>query len=179
MPKPPYVAPLPQNGHWTITLNSVAQTDKERVPATIDTIKTGETKQVTLLYKDGTSQRFNHAGGYIFTQSSKGVEIFTKLPGIPAYPCYTDGFVFVENIGPAVFKDMAKISGTECFHYQTGSSDVWIAVDSMLPVAARSGNLTAYYQFQPPPTAPIALPPEEAAILRKWEKAYNAFGAMR
>ena len=191
IPKPPYVAPVPGYGHWTVELISEAAATPatvpgnptvaplQRTPTTIDTIRTGDLKRVTLSYSTGASQQFDQAGIYFLTSSASRVEIFVPHPGDSPYPFYTDGFLFFEKLSPSWFRDVVKIGSVDCFHYQNGSTQLWVAVDSMLPVAARSGGITARYQFQQTPTSPIVLPPDEEAVLEREIKAYKAYQSVR
>ena len=185
-PQPPCVAPVPKSAHWTITLKSEvavtpgkSQPAPQPMPTTIEIIKTGDTRQVTLSYSDGTSQRFDQAGPYFLTGSASRTELFIPRSGAPSYPFYTDGFLFFERVSPSWFKDVVKIEGVDCFHYQNGSAQLWIAVDSMLPVAAVSGGIIAQYQFQPTPGSSIILPLDEQAALDKEIKAYKAYQTVR
>ncbi len=191
-PKPPYIAPLPHDGHWLITLKRAepdpAQSisDKrartvtpEPIPTAIDTLKTGDTKRITLTFRDGTAQQIHQVRGYILTTAAEGPQISTATPGAPPYPFYTTAFLFVENIGPSTFKGVASIQGKECFYYRTGTTEAWIDIDSMLPIASKAEGIIAHFQFLPPPTTPIALPPEEASILNQQERAHTAASLMR
>ncbi|XHR27095.1 MAG: hypothetical protein ACFUZC_14200 [Chthoniobacteraceae bacterium] len=179
-PKPPYVAPVPVNARWVVTLETPgglsAQTE---LPTAIETIKTGGVKRVTLFFKSGPSQRFDQMGDYLLTTTPAGPQISKAIPLFPPYPFYTDGYLFVENVVPAHFKGVVKLKGVDCFYYGTGNSSVWISVDTQLPVAARQEGVLAYFQFLPAPSQPLTLPPEEAAQLEKYEAAANAFRAMR
>lgn len=180
LPKPPYVAPIPDNARWVVTLETPGATPTQTEnPVAIETIKTGKTKRVTLFFKSGTSQRFDQLGDYLLTTTPAGPQISKYIPLFPPYPFYTDGFLFVENVVPANFKGMVKFKGVDCFYYGSGNTSVWIAVDTQLPVAARQEGVLALFQFLPAPSQPLALPPEEAAQLEKYEAAANAFRAMR
>ncbi len=179
-PRAPYVAPVPANGRWVVTLETpgvpAAQTD---LPAAIETVKSGDLKRVTIYYKSGTSKRFDQKGEYLLTTTPAGLQIDRYIPMFPPYPCYTNGFLFVENVVPANFKGVVKLKGADCFYYASGTTGVWVAVDSMLPMAASHEGVVAYFQFLPTPSQPLTLSPEEAALLQKYEAAANAFRAMR
>jgi hypothetical protein len=179
VPKPPYVAPIPDDARWVVTMEATAGTSAQTFPTAIETIKTGGLKRVTLFFKGGTSQRFDQKGEYLLTTTPAGPQISKYIPLLPPYPFYTNGFLFVENIGPANFKGVVKIKDVNCFYYSNGNTSIWIAVDSMLPVAARQDGVLAHFQFLPAPTQPLTLPQEEAAQLEKYEAAANAFHAMR
>ena len=191
IPKAPYVAPVPSYGHWTMELiseaaatpatvpGSPAVTSRPRIPTTIETIRTGDLKRVIITYSTGVPQQFDQAGPYFLTSSGSRADLFIPHRGEDPYPYYTKGFLFFETISPSWFKDVVKIGGVDCFHYENGSTQLWVAVDSMLPVAARSGGITARYQFQPTPTSPIVLPPDEEAVLDREIKAYKAYQSLR
>ncbi len=180
VPKPPYVAPIPDNARWVVTLEMPgASSTQSELPTSIETIKTGSTKRVTLFLKGGSSQRFDQKGEYLLTNTPSGPQISKYIPLLPPYPFYTEGFLFVENVVPANFKGVVKLKGVECFYYASGNTSVWIAAESMLPVAARHEGVLAYFQFLPAPTQPLTLSPEVVAQLEKYEAAANAFRAMR
>jgi len=182
-PKPPYVAPVPLYGHWVITLKFPEKRKLESVseqnPVSIDTVKTGDLKRVTLVFKDGTSKTYDHFQKYILTASAHGYEIFSHIDDNPPYPFYTDGFLFVEGVNSTTFKETVKLGAVDCFYYQSASSEVWIAAGSMQPVAAKSNGVMAYYQIQPAPIDSLTLAPDEAAILHRKIAVDNAFRAMR
>jgi hypothetical protein len=123
-PKPPYVAPLPKFGHWAVTLKFIepethglqsqsaqpqAAPHDESLPITIDTVKTDNTQRVTLSFKNGTTKQINQVGGYFLMSSTTGLQISTFVPDSPPYQFFTDGFLFVEFIGPETFKGLANI----------------------------------------------------------------------
>jgi hypothetical protein len=184
IPKPPYVAAVPDDCHWTVTLEypssrKISTTHSERYPIAIDTIKTGNTKRVTLWFEDRTSQQFDQEGELFLTNSPSGVHAFTAAPDAPPYLYYTDGFLFIEPIEPTMFKGSVNYKGIECFYYKNNSTEVWVDAHSLLPVSAKSGGVMAHFQFLPKPNAPISLPPEELAILQKQEKAISFFRNLR
>ena len=193
VPKPPYVAPVPIYGHWTVVLESEPATspaghhharpkvESQQIPTTIDTIRTGDLKRVILSYSTGASQQFDQTGIYFLTSdaSGSGTKLFIPHPDVPPYPFYTNGFLFFETLNPSWFRDIVKMGGINCFHYQNGSTQLWVAVDSMLPVAAKSEGITAHYQFQPAPGSPIVLPPDEKAVLEKEMNAQKASQSVR
>jgi len=192
-PKSPYVAPVPSYGHWTVELKSEAAappatapgnptpTSQPGIPTTIETIRTGDLKRVILSYSTGASQQFDQTGIYFLTSdaSGSGTKLFIPHPDVPPYPFYTNGFLFFETLNPSWFRDIVKMGGINCFHYQNGSTQLWVAVDSMLPVAAKSEGITAHYQFQPAPGSPIVLPPDEKAVLEKEMNAQKASQSVR
>jgi len=189
-PKAPYVAPIPASGHWTIQLKSsesapsvAAHTGKgnqsDNRPVLIDTLKSGLIKRTTVGFKDGTSQCFDQSGPYFFQPASAGSYPYIPPPEEAPYPFYSEGFLFFENVSPSWFKNVLKVGGIDCFHYQNGSRELWIAVDSMLPVAAKSGDIVALYQFHPAPNPPVTLTPEEQAAFDHVQKVKKAFESIR
>jgi hypothetical protein len=189
-PMPPYVAPVPGAAHWIVTLKSKAaaspvgpsarpEAGPQRAPSTIETIKTGDTKEVTLSYDDGTSQRFDQVGFYFMTGSGSKTELFISNTVHPPYQFYTKGFLFFDTLDPSWFRGITKVGTVDCFYYNSGAVELWVAIDSMLPVAAKSGGILASFSFLPAPTSPIALPPNEQALLDRQIKAYNTFQSVR
>jgi hypothetical protein len=183
-PKAPYIAPVPSNAHWVVTIKppgSEKQVSSEvaREVVSVDTVKTGATRQVTLTFSDNTTERFDHAGGYILTATPQGPQLIAAVENPPSYPFYSDGFLYSGGVSPESFVGVETFQGVECFHYRTEVNDVWISTETMLPVASKADGTMAYFQFLSAPTVPLALSPEKLALLERQERAYKAFRDLR
>jgi hypothetical protein len=176
-PKAPYVAPVPKNAHWLVTMK-YPHAAAER-PTSIDIAKTEDIKRLTISYSTEKPKEIYAVRGYYLTETAQGPELMNVDRSDLLYPFLSDEFVFIGRLKAEQFKEVVKINGVTCFHFQNEISEVWIAADSMLPVAARKDGMMAYYQFFPPTEAPVILPPAESAFLQRHENACNAFRGMR
>lgn len=183
VPQPPYVAPVPNYSRWIVTLKAPEATPSgtapKDIPEKIEIVKTGGSRRTTVSFKNGVSNQYHEVKGYLIANTPAGVNIYGADPEAVPYEYYTKGYLFVEGVGPDSFRGVTRLDGVECFYYQTGTMEAWIAVDSMLPIASRQGGVIARFQFLPPPDAAIELPSEQSAVLQKLEKAQQAFRAMR
>jgi hypothetical protein len=175
-PKPPYMASVPNSAHWVVTMKSPHGESEQ--PITIDIVKTRDIKRLTISYNTGKTKVIYAVRGCHLTETAKGPELIDIDQNNVLYPFLSDEFAFIGQLRADQFKDVVKINGADCFHFQKGASEVWVAADSKLPVAAREGGAMAYFQFFPPSEAPVTLPPAESAFLQQHENACNAFRGM-
>lgn len=192
-PSKPYLAPVPDYGHWTVTLkydqpasDHADHTAKpppppDGYPATIDTIKTGDLRGIVITLGDGTTRQFSCQGDWILDSSSKGAQLSIATAKQQPYVFYTKAFVLLDGvtIDPSTFKETAKHNGKFAFHYTSGDTDVWIDVKSMLPVTVKKQGTEADYQFLPAPPHPFAIPKDQAALLQKEQAAFDKTRSMR
>jgi len=187
VPKAPYLAPVPDYGHWTVTLKygEAAAADPSsgpaKLPASIDTIKTGELRGVVLTYPDGTSKQFTCQGDWVLASTSKGPQLGVAGPSWTPYVYYTKGFILFDGvtINPSTYKETAMHDGTLAFHYKSGSVDIWIDPTTMLPLAVKKPDIAAAYQFLPAPPRPFKIPEDQAALLQKEQEADQKIRALR
>ncbi len=220
-PKPPYLAPVPDYGHWTVTFkyenapvtdsNSGGSTGpaaaKPPVPATvavaptastatnaptastapdgfptvIDTIKTGDLRGVVLTFSNGTSRQFTCQGDWVLTSTAKGAQVGIVNSSWAPYVYYTTGFILLDGvkIDLSTFKETAKHNGVLAFHYKSGDADVWISIDSMLPLTVKRSGVEVTYQFLNPPPRPFPIPQDQESLLQKEQQAYQSTKSMR
>jgi len=132
-----------------------------------------------LRYKDGGTDQFARVKNYLFIAWTNKPRLLAVTPDAPPYPFYSEGFLFVEGLGVSSFRETVNYRGVQCSHYENASGEVWIAVGSMLPVAARMGAMLAVYEFLPAPTARISLSPEANAMVQQQERALHTFNVLR
>lgn len=179
----PKVAPMPKDAHWVVTFKQPG--DEKAAPTSgrellsIDTVKTGDSRRVTLAYSDGTSDVFDQVRDYLLTSSPEGPQLSMAIADPPSYPFFSNGFLFTDGIETATFVGAEDFQGVPCLRYRLSEGDVLISAETKLPVAAKHNTLTAYFQFLPSPTAPLVLPAEMAALLQRQERAYKAFRDLR
>ena len=209
IPKAPWLAPIPDNAHWTISITYtapgiMANSPQNKVPASqagfsvsLDVIKTGSLKQVTVSLAGGGVQQFDQRGVYFAVRAPEGLRLVSPSNLFPPYRYYSPGFHFVDWVQESAFKDVAKYKTILCFHYaevienepgQGGSvrpadpnniKEAWIDVGSMAPVAYKEHALTAEFSFQQPPASPLSFPPDELAQFEKREATDKAFQSIR
>ncbi len=201
IPVPPYLAPVPSPGHWTVTLKNPSGSSPESVaassqwngsePLTIDTIQGGGISRITLNFQTAPPIQIDQKGDYYIRRTSTGVQLFGAANGTLSFFAL-DGFLFAEWVrqeGAAAFQKVVQYEGVTCFYYQnhkpetekdpTNGQEAWIDVHSMLPVAAKDDGIEADYQFHDAPTSPPQLPPEEANLIQARENALKIQSSIR
>jgi hypothetical protein len=199
-PQPPYLAPVPDYGHWKVTFkykeaapaNTPGDTGSPAaappapsvssgLPTTIETIKTGDLRGVTLTFTDGTSKQFTCQGDWVLNSSAKGAQLSIASSTSLPYPYYTTGFILLDGVkvNPSTLQETAKHEGIMAFHYKSGDVDVWIDPTSMLPLAAKQDGVEVSYEFLTPPPRPFPIPKDQADLLQKERAAAQATSAMR
>jgi hypothetical protein len=201
MPQAPYLAPVPDYGHWVVAFkyesasaapaadgDGDAATPAPKPPAapdgfpvTLDTIKTGELKGIVLTFADGTSKQFTCQGDWVLTSSPKGPQLSVASSSQRPFVYYSPGFVMLDGvtINLSNFKGYLMYKGTPAFHYQVGELEVWIDINSMLPLAVKNGGVEAAFQFLAPPPKPFVIPQEQADLLKKEQDADKKARALR
>ncbi|MGB8356028.1 MAG: hypothetical protein WCD79_19170 [Chthoniobacteraceae bacterium] len=190
VPKAPYLAAVPDYGHWIVTFKyddaATANDAKQPAPAnkfasTIDTIKTADLRGVVLTFPDGTTRQFTCQGDWVLASTPKGPQLGIAGRSWVPYVYYTKGFILLDGvkIDLTTFKETGKHNDVLAFHYKSGDEDVWIATETMLPLAVKKQNVEASYQFLPAPPRPFSIPADQAALLKKQEDADKALHSLR
>ncbi|MCE0496844.1 MAG: hypothetical protein LV481_02700 [Methylacidiphilales bacterium] len=203
MPKAPYLAPVPDYGHWIVTFKSVTDASPgtaspadgtaaatsappvppapDASPKTIETIKTGNLRGVTVTLNNGTSSQFTCKGDWILCSTPTGPALGIASPLSHPYTYYTTGYILLDGvtINMSTFKETALHNGALAFHYKSGDVNVWIDPVSMLPLTVKNLDVEASYRFLTPPSEPLPIPKDQAALLQKEEAAYKAVSSMR
>ena len=197
-PKAPYLAAVPDYGHWIVTFKYEASAtdgpaagassggDKPQ-PATdgtlsvIDTIKTGDLRGVVLTFSNGITKQFTCQGDWVLASTPNGPQLGVASPSQSPYVYYTTCFILLDGvkIDPSTFKETAKRNGALAFHYKSGETDVWIDIATMLPLAVKVPGVEGAYQFLPAPPRPFAIPQDQADLLQKKQKAYRQTRSLR
>jgi hypothetical protein len=202
-PKPPYLAPVPNYGHWKVTFkygkiaspesataststplaapSSSPEASDATSPIAIETIKTGDLIGTTLTFPDGTTKEYTCRGNWVLNSSAQGAQLHIASSTSLPYPYFSSGYILLDGVkvDPSTFMDTAKHNGLLAFHYKSGDVDVWIDPTSMLPLAAKQDGVEVDYQFLPRPTTPFPIPADQAALLKKEQQADAATRAMR
>jgi len=192
-PKAPYLAAVPDYAHWTVTLkyaatafDSAAKADKPQpppagYPTIIDTIKTGDLRSVVLTFPDGASKQFTCQGDWVLASTPNGPQLSIATAMERPYVYYTKGFVLLDGvtINPSTYRDAPIHNGAQTFHYKSGDEDVWIDIDSMLPLAASKGGVEVSYKYLPAPPRPFIIPKDQAALLLKEQAAFQSTRSLR
>ncbi len=190
-PQAPYLAPVPDWGHWTVTFKYPPTPDPAGgppkpgeppggFPAAVETVRAGGLGMTTASFPAAPPQTFYQQGVWIATATPQGPQVLSAGPGRLPFPGYTAGFSLLDGvaIGPKTFKDVARSGGATCFHYEDKGTDrdteAWIAVDTMLPVTVRTADgIEADFQFEARPTQPVVVPADLLALLQKEQAAYQ------
>jgi len=201
-PRPPYLADVPDYGHWIVTFKYTPDASTGAAGSTtggpgadgakpptapdgsltaIETIKTGDLRGVTLTFGDGTSKQFTCQGDWVLCSTPKGPQLGFATSTSRPYAYYTAGFILLDGvkIDPSTFKEASPRNGVLAFHYKSGDVDVWIDPGSMLPLAAKQNGVEASYAFLTPPPKPFDIPKDQESLLKKEQSAYKATRAMR
>jgi len=191
-PKAPYLAPVPDYGHWTVTFkyDGIFFTDDasakppaapDGFPTVIDTIKTGELRGVVFTSADGTSKQFTCQGDWVLSSTPKGPQLSVASPSQRPYTYYSPGFILLDGttINLTTFKEAGLHDGAMAFHYKSGDVDAWIDPATMLPLAVKVSGVEASYQFLPAPPRPFVIPDDQAALLKKQQEDDQKIHALR
>ena len=192
VPKAPFIAPVPDYGHWMVTFKYLADSDKPAdttkppavpngYPVTIDTIKSDELRSVVLTFADGKSKQFTCRGDWIMTSTEKGPQLSIASPSSVPFIFYTNGFILLDKVklNASNFQGAETHNGVLTFHYKIGDVDAWVDRTTMLPVGAKENSVEVSYQFMTPPPKPFPIPEDQSALLKKEQSAYQATRALR
>lgn len=183
---------MPKMAHWTITLKyptsgatagpvNVISTLASR-PVTIDVVKVGKLQRIIETQKDGKQNCYDQEGDILLLKTPSGFSIHPAGEDDSPYPFFSKGFLFTEwvrDAAPSTFKGQTTILGQDCFHYQDGSNEVWVARESKLPVKAVSNGVEVTFRFLAPPESQDLLPPDEAAYIKDYHTAVSKLNMVR
>jgi hypothetical protein len=199
-PQEPYIQPVPDYGHWKVTFKypgesappaavsatgtttaASSSSPSDGSPVSIETIKTGELRGVTLTFNEGPTKQFTCQGNWVLSSTPKGAQLSIAIPTALPYAYYTTGFIFLDKatINMSTFKEVEKHNGVMAFHYKSGDVDVWVDTVTMLPLAAKQDGVEASYQFLTPPPKPFPIPKDQEQLLQKEQAAYKTTSNMR
>ncbi len=189
VPKAPYLAPVPDYGHWIVTFKYDGATDStsaddntaaakpslvpDGFPTAIDTIKTGNLRGIVFTASDGTTRQFTCQGDWVLSSTPKGPQLLVASLSQRPYTYYTSGFILLDGVtvNPSTFKGAEMYKGNLAFHYQSSDVEVWIDINSMLPLMVKRSGAEASYQFLPAPPRPFVIPDDQANLLQKEQDA--------
>jgi len=192
-PKAPFLADVPDYGHWIVTLKYSPAPSGDTAggakppaapdgsPTVIDTIKTGDLRGVTLTFADGTTKPFSCQGDWVLISTPKGPQLGIVTSSWRPYIYYTSRFVLLDGvkIDLSTYKETEMHNGVTAFHYKSGDTDVWIDPATMLPLGVKKPDVEAAYQYLPAPPRPFLIPKDQADLLKKEQDADKAVRSMR
>jgi hypothetical protein len=186
-PTPPYLAPVPERLHWIVNFSYIQKAAPGTPPApppptnpvTIETTKVGTTRRIVVKSSDGSTRQFDIIGKDCYTQlPALGLQAL-KLRDYVPFPYFDLGFSFTGCVNHASYRDYTTYQGIPVFHYQDGSTEAWISVETKLPIGAdQIGSVKTTYQYLPAPDA-IILTPEEQKSLEMEKRAADIFKNLR
>jgi hypothetical protein len=150
-------------------------------PTAIETIKTGDLRGITLTLADGTTKEYTCQGNWVLCSTPKGPQLGIATPTAFPYPYYTAGFILLDGatISQSTFKETKQHNGVMAFHYKSGTTDIWIDPNTLLPLAAKKDGVEVTYQFLTPPPRPFPIPKDQSDLLQKERAASQATSSMR
>jgi hypothetical protein len=182
VPKAPYLTPVPDYGHWMVTFKYAPSapaptpagappaapaapeppTGQDGPPKSIETIKTGELRGITVTAFDGSTREFTCQGNWVLSSSPHGAQLGIITPVSHPYTFFTTGYILLDKakIDPSTYKGVEKRNGIQAFHYKSADLDVWI-------------------EFLTPPPRPFPIPKDQQELLEKEQAAYKATSSMR
>jgi hypothetical protein len=179
-PTPPFVAPVPENAQWIITVSSATGAG---APAgaklqEIRVVKTGITKHDTFVYSDGSTDETWYIGNKAL-MSDTFVKTNIYLTEFSSHdftgagdPVRSLGFTGMDWLQSKFFDKIVAYQNVACYHYRlpsrSASVEAWVNVKSKQPVAYQINSMLYVYSFSPPPTTPLVLPPAYQAV---WDKS--------
>jgi hypothetical protein len=190
-PRPPFLASVPRNIHWIVSFSYISQgknaaTDlplppPEGYPVSIETTKVGKARHVLVKFADGSSHQYDFIAGWCLLEGPKGWELVNVGTDFLPYMFFDPGFLFTQCVSAGAYKDYTKYQGVPAFHYLDDSTEAWIAVDTMLPLAAQQLNFVkvSYHYLATPDSSAIVLTPEEQKLLQERKMADEAAQRLR
>jgi hypothetical protein len=206
VPHAPYLARVPDNGHWSITLtypsatpttaseHSSATKLNSDQPVTIDVERGDGFSATTFSFQSAPTVRVDAEGGYSFLPGPTGPLLYNAGCQFPI-SFYTTSFLFSEWLrqqGSSAFDKMIVYHGVPTFHYVNHrppphtnlfdagyGSEVWVNVKTMLPVASKWDGIEADFTYLPPPNSPPQLSPEEIALIQYKANITRAVDSIR
>lgn len=206
VPTAPYLAPVPDPGHWTVSLvypptsptapgvaSPAPQLNADQ-PLAIDFVRGGGISAVTFTFQGSPTVRVDAKGTFSFLPGPQGPLIYNAGSQFPI-SFYTTSFLFAEWLrhqGATASYEVVEYRNVRCFHYTNKQpaphseiydpgygSEVWINIKTMLPVASKWNGVEADFNFLPPPGSPPQLTPEETALIQYKENLSRAIDSIR
>ncbi|MEI9999831.1 MAG: hypothetical protein WDO13_12080 [Verrucomicrobiota bacterium] len=191
-PTPPFVAAVPENARWAITVSRPSSNGAaSAAPASagaagksttqlqeIRVVKTGATKHDTLVYSDGGTDEVWYLGtkalmSDTFVKTNIYLTTFSShdFTGV-GDPVRSLGFTGMDWLQSKFFDKIVTYQNVSCYHYhfsgRSAAAEAWVNVKNKLPVAYQINGALYVYSFGEPPTTPLVFPPAYQAV---WDKS--------
>lgn len=175
-PSPPFVAAVPENADWIVTLQYPGAPQASASPGSsvssprrttaVHSTKTGNLKHDRITATDGSSEDHWYSGSLYLWPSSSGQVIVFDTRDNPrdagdTSPSVASGFPGVGWVQLSCYDKVEPIKERPCYHYimKGGAVEAWIDVETRFPLAYKCGDVIYQFKFNAPPTAPLTLPP--------------------
>jgi hypothetical protein len=186
-PKPPFVAPVPENAEWTINV----EYPKEPKPSPdapkrndwryveVKTTKVGKVKRDLITSRDGVKQEHWFVDSMLFRTDSLGEVSVSDLRAAEAadpdeeIPSVPSGFPGVGWLKLDNYVDIVTFEKRPSYHFLKGEAEAWVDAETKLPVAYRRGNVLYRFTFGPRPTGPLVMPPAYQTALDTIRRMYG------
>ena len=176
-PKPPFVAPVPANADWTVTLQYLAappaaggKTDGRMTE--VHSTKVGNIKRDRISYTGKPPEEHWFANTLSLQTDAKGEVSVQDLGSMPASdngdpnPSVAVGYPGVKWLAANCYDKVVTLEKHQYYHFVREKLEAWIDVETHLPLAYRTDNMVFRFKFNAPPDAPLVMPPE-------YQKAYE------
>jgi len=149
----------------------------------VEITKTGSTRKIVSTTRQGIVKVYWILDGFIFTMSPDGKQVNRDLYDVAFFPAYLRpggrDFYGMEGVALEHYQGVSSLNGKPCYFYKrrvsatpesrskgaerantsAGGDQVWIDVNTKLPVAAVLPEGLCIYTFLPSPQAPLDPPP--------------------
>jgi hypothetical protein len=186
-PSPPYLASVPERLHWIVTFTyptpsspgAPSAPPPADSPVSVEITKVGTTRRIVVKFTNGTTKQFDIIGTDCYTQlPSLGLQAIRMQDYVP-YEYFDLGFPFTGSVKTSAYQGSTNYQGVPTFHYNDGSTEAWISVETRLPVGADLiGKVKTTYQYLPVPDV-VVLTPEEQNALATEKRAAEIFNKLR
>lgn len=186
-PSAPFVAPVPENADWVVTLqrpkvppkadgSPAAPAPADRRIIEVQTTKTGKFRRDRITSADGVTEERWFVDMLLLWPTTGGEVAATDLSGIPfdaedPNPSVPRGFPGVGWPRIEFYDKPVLFEKRPSYHYVHEATEAWIDAETRLPLAYKSANATFQFRFNPPPTAPLTPPDAYQKTLAICEKA--------
>ena len=175
-PSPPYVASVPENADWTITITNppLPPPPPETPPqpdlraTEVHTTKAGALRRNQVTAANSGTPPIEHwtLPNLYFWTTPQGKPIMTDLSSNPpsdgkdADPESPKGFPGVAWVKLELFDQTLTFEKHTCHHYVLpgGALEAWIDTETRLPVAYQQGDTVYLYKFNAFPGGTLTLP---------------------
>jgi len=183
-PTPPFVAKVPDQADWKITVKYLPDASDAAAPRNayrvveVHTTKIDGIKRDQIHYANETTSEQWSVGNMILWQMPSGAIGMTDstlqpdpdTKGDVGFPVAADSFPGVSWVRSEFFEHLVVFEQRKCFHYVNGPTEAWIDPATRYPMAYKSGNGFYRYQYSAVPNETLTLPPAYQSVYDGFKK---------